>query len=62
MDDNTFFELSSTVKNDLLLLSDTETAVSLEEFGIIIDTVCNTFAKIPSTDESKNAIRQLEGK
>ncbi|KAK4023983.1 hypothetical protein OUZ56_009374 [Daphnia magna] len=62
MVDNTFFELSSIVQSNLLSLSDTKTGVSLEEFGIIIDTVCNSLAKIPSTDESQNAIKQLEGK
>lgn len=62
MVDNTFFELSSIVQSNLLSLSDTKKGVSLEEFGIIIDTVCNSLAKIPSTDESQNAIKQLEGK
>ncbi|KAK4023942.1 COMM domain-containing protein 3 isoform X1 [Daphnia magna] len=60
MVDNTFFELSSIVQSNLLSLSDTKTGVSLEEFGTIIDTVCNSLAKIPSTDESQNAIKQLE--
>ena len=59
MDDNSIFELSSVVQKDLLLFNDVKAPISLDEFDILLQIVCDVLTKIPSTDQS---YKQLEGK
>nr|CAH0110219.1 unnamed protein product [Daphnia galeata] len=61
MDDNSIFELSSVVQKDLLLFNDVKAPISLDEFDILLQIVCDVLTKIPSTDQSYNIIKQLEG-
>ena len=59
MDDNSICELSSVVQKDLLLFNDVKAPISLDEFDILLQIVCDVLTKIPSTDQS---YKQLEGK
>lgn len=61
MDEISVFELSSVVQNDLLSLNDAKTPVSLDELDILLQIVCDTLIKIPSTNQSHSVIKQLEG-
>ena len=43
MDDNSIFELSSVVQKDLLLFNDVKAPISLDEFDILLQIVCDVF-------------------
>jgi hypothetical protein len=61
MDEISVFELSSVVQNDLLSLNDAKTPVSLDEFDVLLQIVCDTLTEIPNTHQSINVIKKLEG-
>lgn len=61
MDEISVFELSSVVQNDLLSLNDAMTPVSLDEFDVLLQIVCDTLTEIPNTHQSINVIKKLEG-
>ncbi|XP_046437343.1 COMM domain-containing protein 3-like [Daphnia pulex] len=62
MDEISVFELSSVVQNDLLSLNDAKTPVSLDEFDVLLQIVCDTLTEIPNTHQSINVIKKLEEK
>jgi hypothetical protein len=61
MDEKSDFELSSVVCKDLLSFNDAKTPVSLDEFDVLLQIVCDTLINIPSTNLSNSVINQLEG-
>jgi len=60
MEENSVFDLSKVVQNDLSL-NDPKTLVSLDELDVLLQMVCDTLTEIPNTNQSNGFIRQLEG-
>ena len=62
MENSSLFELSSVVQKELSTFNDVKGLISLEGVDVLMQTICDGFTKIPSSNQSDDTLKKLEGK